>query len=139
VRKIITQAVAADGRLDRNDLSLVLEAKRRVIERSGLLEYVPTERHGASIAGLTRLRGWLAKRETSFREPERAAAMGLPAPRGLLLLDVQGCGKSLAARAITATFGLPLLRLEPGSLFRKYFGESEANMKRALDRKSTRL
>jgi hypothetical protein len=132
IRKVITQAIMDDGRLDREDFVAVLGAKRRVIQRSGLLEYIPVEPGGAAIAGLGRLKDWLGKRAPSFREPERARSLGLPPPRGILLLGVQGCGKSLSAKVISAAFGLPLLRMEPGSLYRKYFGESEANLKRAL-------
>lgn len=132
VRKIITQAVVEDGRLDRGDLTAVLEAKRRVIQRSGTLEYISVSEGAAQIAGLSRLKIWLERRRICFLDPARAASLGLEPPRGVLLLGMQGCGKSLSARAISSMFRLPLLRLDPGSLYRKYFGESEANMRRAL-------
>mgnify|MGYP003344482460 CR=1 FL=1 len=76
---------------------------------------------------------------------DEARAFGLPAPRGILLLGVQGCGKSLCAKAIAKEWGLPLIRLDPSRLYNKFFGESEKNLRRAtdtasaLDRKSTRL
>ena len=132
VRKIITQAVVDDGRLDQGDLATVLDAKRRIIERLGTLEFIPVESGSAQLAGLSKLKIWLEKRRMAFVEPARARVLGLPPPRGLLLTGVQGCGKSLAARSVSAAFGLPLLRLDPGSLYRKYFGESEANMRTAL-------
>jgi MoxR-like ATPase len=132
VRKIVTQSITSDGRLTRSDLSAVLEAKRRVIQRAGMLEYVSVDVGGAPVAGLSRLQTWLEKRRLAFTEPARARELGLPSPRGLLLTGVQGCGKSLAARVISAKFGLPLLRMDPGTLYRKYFGESEANMRSAL-------
>jgi len=132
VRKIVTQAVVQDGRLDQDDLGAVLDAKRRIIERLGTLEFIPVSAGSAQLAGLAKLKTWLEKRRMAFAEPARARALGLPPPRGLLLTGVQGCGKSLAARSVSAAFNLPLLRLDPGSLYRKYFGESEANMRTAL-------
>lgn len=132
VRKIITRAVIEDGRLDRQDLTTVLDAKRRIIERSGLLQYFPHERRMNDIAGLASLKAWLQRRRLAFAEPARAKAFGLTPPKGLLLLGVQGCGKSLCAKAVAAEWRLPLIRFDPGNLFQKYFGESERNLRRAL-------
>ena len=132
VEKLITRAVIEDGRLDRGDLPKVLDAKRRIVERSGLLEYFPHDHRMADVAGLTTLKGWLRKRRSSFAEPARAKAFGLTPPKGLLLLGVQGCGKSLCAKAVAAEWSLPLVRLDPGNLYQKYFGESERNLRRAI-------
>jgi len=132
VEKIITQAVIEDGRLDRCDLDTVLEAKRRIIERSGLLQYFPHSHSMEDIAGLGQLKAWLRRRHEAFTDQERARAFGLTPPKGLLLLGVQGCGKSLCAKAIASEWRLPLIRLDPGNLFQKYFGESERNLRRAI-------
>ena len=132
VQKIITQAVVEDGKLGPGDLSRVLDAKRRIVERSGVLEYFPHDHPMEDVAGLAQLKDWLRKRKTAFTHPERAKEFGLSAPRGLLLLGVQGCGKSLCAKAIAAEWGLPLLRLDPSNLYQKFFGESEKNLKRAI-------
>lgn len=132
VRKVVTQALVEDGRLDRSDILSILDAKKRVVERVGVLEYIPVDPGGATLAGLNRLKRWLDKRRLAFTEPAKAKKAGLPAPRGLLLTGVQGCGKSLSAKALSASFRLPLVRLDPGSLYRKYFGESEQNLRRAL-------
>ncbi len=132
VEKIISRAVIEDGRLDRSDLDTVLQAKRRIIERSGLLEYFPHTERMNDIGGLTHLKGWLRKRYGAFADPERARRYGLSAPRGLLLLGVQGCGKSLTSKAIAAEWRLPLIRLDPGNLYEKFFGESERNLRRAI-------
>ncbi len=132
VRKIITKAVIEDGRLDRADLETVLATKRRIIERSGLLEYFPHDHRMKDIAGLANLKEWLRRRRMAFSEPERARDFGLTPPKGLLLLGVQGCGKSLCAKAVAAEWRLPLIRLDPGNLFQKYFGESERNLRRAI-------
>ena len=132
VRKIVTQCIVEQGCLDRKSIVAVIDAKRRTIQRTGLLEYIPTPREEAEIAGLGRLRSWLDKRRRAFRDPEGARAMGLSPPRGLLLTGVQGCGKSLCARAIASSWQLPLVRLDPSSLYRRYFGESEQNLHRAI-------
>jgi hypothetical protein len=132
VRKIITQAIVEDGCLDRKDLGAVLVAKRAAVERTGALEYIPVEAQAAEVAGLTRLRDWLDKRRRAFRDPDGARARGLTPPRGLLLTGVQGCGKSLCARAIAASWRLPLVRLDPSALYRKFFGETEQNLRRAI-------
>ncbi len=132
VQKIITKAVIEDGRLHRGDLALVLQAKRRIIERSGVLEYFPHDHEMGAVAGLEKLKAWLKTRHRAFRDPAAAKSFGLTPPKGLLLIGVQGCGKSLCAKAVAAEWKLPLLRLDPSNLYQKYFGESERNLKRAI-------
>ncbi|MEM9195169.1 MAG: AAA family ATPase [Myxococcota bacterium] len=132
VKKVISKAVIEDGRLTRSDLAGVLEAKKRVIQRSGVLDYYPAEDTLADIAGLRELKGWLRKRKAAFRNPEKAKEFGLSAPKGLLLLGVQGCGKSLCAKAVASEWQLPLIRLDPSTLYNKYYGESEKNLRRAI-------
>ena len=132
VRKIITQAVLQDGKLSRKDLEQVMLAKRRIIERSGVLEYFPHSGDLDEIAGLTALKNWLRKRHNAFAEPKEAKEFGLTPPKGLMLIGVQGCGKSLCAKAVAAEWKLPLIRLDPSSLYQKYFGESERNLRRAV-------
>lgn len=133
IRKLLTRAIVDDGRLDASDLALVREHKKSVIERSGLLEFIPVDTGSAPVAGLSRLRAWLERRRVAFTAPAQAKSLGLPMPKGLLLVGVQGCGKSLSARATSSIFRLPLLRLDPAMLFRKYFGESEQNFRKALE------
>lgn len=130
--KAITRAIVEDGRLDEEDLRHVVAAKRELVERQGLLEFHPAEEKLAEVADLAALKDWLAKREVLFRDPERAERFGLPFPRGILLLGVPGCGKSLCAKAVANGWGLPLLRLDPSSLYNKYLGESERNFRRAI-------
>ncbi len=131
--KVLTRAVVEDGCLDADDLAHALEAKRRVIEEDGLLEYYPVEAGLAQVADLVAFKGWLAARTAVVRDPARARAAGLPFPRGVLLLGVPGCGKSLSAKAVAAEWALPLLRLDPSNLYNKYIGESERNFKRAME------
>lgn len=132
VQKIITQAVVEDGVLGREDIAGVLRAKRQIIERSGVLEYFPHEHVMGDVAGLTHLKDWLRKRSAAFEDPRRAREYGLSPPKGLLLIGVQGCGKSLCAKAVAAEWKLPLIRLDPSNLYNRYVGESEKNLKRAI-------
>lgn len=131
--KVLTKAIVEDGRLGPDDIREVVEAKREIVEREGLLEYYPVEESLEEIAGLTNLKKWLAEREAVITEPERAEEFGLPFPRGILLLGVPGCGKSLCAKATATEWGLPLLKLDPSNLYNKYLGESERNFKRAVE------
>jgi len=124
------KAIAHDGKLSKDDVKLVLEEKRQVIRKSGLLEYYPTDEKLANVGGLDALKTWLVRRGAAFSEAARR--FGLPEPKGLLLLGVQGCGKSLTAKAIAAQWTLPLLRLDMGRIFSGLVGSSEENLRRAI-------
>ncbi len=132
VRKVITQAIVRDGTLDPSDLDFISSRKREIVEQSGVLEYFPTAADLGDIAGLTQLKRWLAARAPVFHAPEAARDFGLSPPRGLLLLGVQGCGKSLCAKAVANAWSLPLLRLDTARIYSKYFGETERNLHRAM-------
>ena len=129
--KVLTKAMIEDSQLGPDDLQRVLDSKREIVEREGLLEYYPLEESLTDVAGLAGLKTWLAKRRAMIREPERAAAFGLSFPKGILLLGIQGCGKSLCAKAVASDWGLPLLRMDPATLYNKYIGETEKNFRRA--------
>ncbi|MEM9692481.1 MAG: AAA family ATPase, partial [Myxococcota bacterium] len=113
VKKVFTQAIVENWRLDRAVVDRVLEAKQQVIQRSGVLELTPVERTLSDVAGLENLKEWLGRRRVMFAAPGQARQFGLSSPRGMLLLGVPGCGKSLCARAVASEFGLPLVRLDP--------------------------
>ncbi|MFV1987770.1 MAG: AAA family ATPase [Gemmatimonadota bacterium] len=130
--KILTKAMVEDGRLSPDDIAIVVEAKRHVVEREGLLEYYPLEETMDEVADLVNLKGWLRKRQVIVSTPERAAEFGLEFPKGVLLLGVPGCGKSLCAKAVAMEWRLPLLKLDPSNLYNKFIGESEKNFKRAI-------
>ncbi len=130
--KLLTRAIIEDGRLGVDDVGRVVEAKRDLVERDGLLEYCPTVESLDDIAGLARLKGWLGKRRMFIDDPQRAAQFGLEFPRGVLLVGVPGCGKSLCAKAVAAAWALPLVRLDPGVLYNKYIGETERNLRKVL-------
>jgi len=124
------KAIASDQKLSGEDVALILDEKRQVIRKSGLLEYYPSEEELANVGGLEYLKTWLLRRSNAFGEAARR--FGLPEPKGLLLLGVQGCGKSLTAKAIASTWRLPLLRLDMGRIFSGLVGSSEENLRRAI-------
>ncbi len=131
--KALTRAVVEDGTLNLDDIARVAESKKSLVEQDGLLEYTPVEASMAQVADLVAFKTWLSSRTAVVRNPARARDAGLPFPRGVLLLGVPGCGKSLAAKAVAAEWTLPLLRLDPSGLYNKYIGESEKNFRRAMD------
>jgi SpoVK/Ycf46/Vps4 family AAA+-type ATPase len=130
--KVVTKLIMEDGALRGSDVKRVAAAKRQVVEQDGLLEYWPAEESLGEVAGLAGFKAWLAKRRAVVHDPQRAAQFGLGFPRGVLLLGVPGCGKSLCAKAVASEWGLPLLKLDPANLYDKYIGDSEKNFKRAM-------
>jgi hypothetical protein len=130
--KIVTRQIIEDGALRARDIEGVIDAKRQAVQQDGLLEYYPAEAPLSGVAGMRGLKQWLARRRTVIADPQRAASMGLEFPKGVLLLGVPGCGKSLCAKAIACEWGLPLLKLDPANLYDKYVGDSEKNFKRAM-------
>jgi hypothetical protein len=125
-----TAAMLNDRVLDARDLPTILAEKQLIIRKSGILDYTPPEDGMEALGGLENLKDWLRKRRRSFSAEARA--FGLPQPKGLLLTGVQGCGKSLSAKAIAQDWQLPLLRMDIGKIFGGLVGSSEENMRRAL-------
>lgn len=108
----------------------VFAEKQQVIRKSGLLEYCSPEEDFNHVGGLGALKGWLLKRAVAFTD--QARDFGLPAPKGILLIGVQGCGKSLCAKAVASLWQLPLLRFDMGRMFGSYVGSSEENVRKAI-------
>lgn len=117
------------------DVDLVVSEKQQLIRKSGVLEYFQSNEHVEDIGGLEVLKAWLRNRALAFTE--KARKFGLPSPRGILLLGVQGCGKSLTAKAVAHLWRLPLLRLDVGRIFAGLVGSSEENMRRAIQMAET--
>lgn len=130
-RRLVTSCLLDDGALDAADLPHALTAKMEELRESSVLELQGLDREGAPLGGLSRLREWMHRFQAGYSE--RARQLGLRPPRGVLLVGVQGCGKSLAAKAIAREWGVPLARLDPSRLFDKYIGESERNLRDALE------
>jgi ATP-dependent 26S proteasome regulatory subunit len=114
----------------RFDVEVVLEEKKQIIRKSGLLEYYQPEAALKDVGGLDLLKEWLTTRQNSFTDA--AKEFGIPAPKGILLLGVQGCGKSLVAKAVAANWNLPLLKLDVGRIFGSLVGQSEENIRKAI-------
>jgi SpoVK/Ycf46/Vps4 family AAA+-type ATPase len=114
----------------RFDLDVVLEEKKQIIRKSGILEYYAPDAQIRDVGGLEVLKEWLDKRAESFTD--KARDFGIPAPKGILLLGVQGCGKSLVAKAVAAQWNLPLLKLDVGRIFGSLVGQSEENIRSAI-------
>ncbi|MCC6493424.1 MAG: AAA family ATPase [Pirellulales bacterium] len=127
---VFAKTLVTDGKLTADDVGIVFSEKQQIIRKSGLLEYYSASESFQEVAGLDNLKQWLRKRSIAFSD--RAKQFGLPAPRGVLLLGVQGCGKSLCAKAASALWKLPLLRFDVGRMFSSLVGSSEENIRRAL-------
>ena len=124
------RSMVDDGRLTDDDIALVQEEKRQIVQKSGVLEVVRSTVGLDDIGGLENLKTWLRKRNGSWLE--EAAAYGLPAPKGVLVTGVPGCGKSMTAKAMASAWSLPLVRLDIGRVFGGLVGASEQNMRTAL-------
>ncbi len=129
-RRLAFKAINDDGVISESDIPSVMAAKFELLGRDSPLAFEYETAKFAEIGGMKRLRNWLEMRKNFFLE---GAPPGLDPPRGILLLGVQGCGKSLAAKAAAGVFGVPLLRLDFGVLYNKYYGETERNLRRALE------
>jgi SpoVK/Ycf46/Vps4 family AAA+-type ATPase len=129
-RRILTQAILENSRFDLGTLDRIREAKNNLIKDQGVLEFLEPPAGLDAVGGLARLKAWLAKRRGALT-PE-AARFGLEPPKGILVMGVQGCGKSLCAKAVAREWNMQLLKFDCSSLFEKYIGESEKNLRRSL-------
>lgn len=133
-RKIARSLIENDGAITVEDIDQLNKAKFKLLDKEGLLHYEYQTARFAEVAGLSKLKAWLKPRQEYFNQLTQGDQNGksLDPPRGLLLLGVQGSGKSLAAKAIAGLFKQPLLRLDFGALFNKYIGETEKNLRECL-------
>ena len=132
-KKVLSQVIIEDNGLSAASVERISEVKRQRLSRSASFEFTPTPKDVTEIAGLEKLQSWLEKRSLAFKSPEQAKNFGLTPPKGLLLLGVQGCGKSLSAKAIASSWKLPLLRFDPGNIYRPYLGQTEDNLRKAME------
>ena len=130
-RQVITQCIVEDGVLSADDVQTILTRKVQAIKDGGLLEYYPLEDNRFELGGFVNLKSWLERAKVGFTA--EAKALNLTPPRGIMLVGVPGCGKSLAAKAIAREWQLPLLKLDAGRLFDKFIGESEKNFRKAIE------
>lgn len=130
IRRVLSRAIATHGQLSAEDVELILEEKRQSIRQTQILDFYPARENISDIGGLDNLKDWLLRRGGAFSE--KARQYGLPHPRGLLLVGIQGTGKSLTAKAIAHHWHLPLLRLDVGRLFAGLVGESESRTRQMI-------
>jgi len=127
-RRIIRSVIYDDGAINNGDLDRVTRGRYRLLETNGALSCEFDTTDFADVGGLKKLKRWIELRHTAFLEPDAT----IDPPRGILLVGVQGGGKSLAAKAVAGMWSLPLLRLDFGTLYNKFFGETERNLREAL-------
>ncbi|MFP5502100.1 MAG: AAA family ATPase [Candidatus Sericytochromatia bacterium] len=130
IANALAKTMVLHRQLDDRAIDVMVAEKHQIVRKTGVLEYVDQPEAIAHVGGLDRLKGWLGKRGGAFGS--RARDFGLPEPRGLLLVGVQGCGKSLVAKCVASQWHLPLLRLDVGRLMSSLVGESEENVRRTL-------
>lgn len=129
--KVYRKAQVSSGKLTEEEVAIVLSEKKQLIRRNGILEFMEEDETIDSVGGLDELKHWLKQRSNAFTE--RAREYGLPQPKGMLILGVPGCGKSLIAKTTSRLWGLPLLRLDMGRVYDgSMVGRSEANLRNAL-------
>lgn len=128
--RLARNAIYVDGAITRSDLPQVMQAKYELLNRGGALQFEYDTASFGDVGGLSKLKAWLTQRRPAFRREQSAAHLDIP--KGILLLGVQGCGKSLAAKATAAVLGVPLLRLDFAAIYDKYHGETERKLRESL-------
>ena len=129
-KRLARKAIYDDGVISESDLPRVNKAKYKLLDMDGLVSFEYETSNFAEVGGLKNLKRWLKNREAAFSHENKNRA--IDKPKGIMLLGVQGCGKSLAAKAAAGAWGLPLLRLDFAILYNKFFGETELNLRKAL-------
>src|SRR5210317_52766 len=131
IRRVLSKIIATYKTIDQNSISVLLSEKKQIISQTEILEYCSVSEKLTNLGGLNNLKDWLKKRKTAFSI--QALNYGLPTPRGLLLIGIQGTGKSLTAKAIANDWQLPLLKLDVGKLFGGIVGESESRLRQMIE------
>ena len=131
IRRVLSKIIATYKTIDDNSIAVLLSEKKQIISQTEILEYASVNEKITNLGGLDNLKSWLKKRKTAFSL--QASKYGLPTPRGLLLVGIQGTGKSLAAKAIATDWQLPLLKLDVGKLFGGIVGESESRLRQMIN------
>ena len=132
IEQILNLAYQESGEIDEKDKELILKEKEQNVRKSGMLEIVNVKESFKEIGGLENMKQYLEKKAVVFNRLSEAREFGIDLPRGLLIIGMPGCGKSLTAKVTSKMFGAPLLRLDVGKLMGRYVGESEDNLRRAI-------
>ncbi len=128
--RAVSQALVARYALCPETVTDILDAKRAMLKRTGMLDFIDTSETMAGIGGLENLKNWLALRRGAWEE--KAREFGLEPPKGVIILGVQGCGKSLCARAVAGEWKLPLVKFDTAAIFDKYIGETEKRVRQVF-------
>ncbi len=128
----ILQFCVQDGEIDDGDINTIIDQKKQLIRKGGVLDFVKPEEKEDDIGGLDGLKGWLKRKKGIFDQMEKAREFKVDIPKGVLLFGMPGCGKSLTAKVIAKHFEMPLLRLDMGMIMGPYVGQSEENMRKAI-------
>ena len=131
IRRVLSKIIATYKTIDKDSITVLLSEKKQIISQTEILEYSSVNEQITNLGGLENLKDWLKKRKTAFGL--QAFNYGLPTPRGLLLIGIQGTGKSLTAKAIANDWQLPLLKLDVGKLFGGIVGESESRLRQMIN------
>ncbi|MBP3922631.1 MAG: AAA family ATPase [Ruminiclostridium sp.] len=132
IKQILNLAYQDGGCIDKEDKLLILKEKEQFIKKAGMLEIVSFSETIDDIGGLENLKDWLHRKAKIFANLDKAIKFGVDVPKGIMIIGMPGCGKSLTAKATASLFEIPLVRLDVGRLLGKYVGESENNMRKAL-------
>lgn len=133
IQNIMQLILSQNEELTKSQINLVFEQKQQMIKKAGILEMISPKESLDDIGGLENLKDWLRQKEKVLSDMEGAKAFGVDMPKGVLIAGIPGCGKSITAKAAAKLFNIPLLRLDMGRLLGKYVGESEANMRKAIE------
>lgn len=132
VKQVLDQSYCRGGSISKTDIEYIFEEKKQMVLKSGLLEIVAHGEKIQDVGGLPELKKWIQRKSLVFKKLDKALKAGVSMPKGVLILGLPGCGKSLTAKATASAFGVPLARLDVGRLLGKYVGESEGKMRKAF-------
>lgn len=132
IENLLASSLATHGEFCEQNLSLILEQKRQMMLKSNILEMIPVKENPEDIGGLNQMKTWLQQKAMVFQQIKKAKEYGVKMPKGVLIVGVPGCGKSLTAKVTAKMFDVPLLRLDIGKIMGKYLGESESNLREAI-------
>lgn len=132
IKNILNYCLVKDGDINENQIPIIVNQKRQLIKKDSVLELVNFDENIESVGGMNSLKSWLKNKQIIFEKLEEARNYGVDVPKGILLFGMPGCGKSLTAKAISSSFGMPLLRLDMGLILGPYVGQSEENIRKAI-------
>ena len=132
IDRMLDMAMSSNGSLSAEDTEMILQQKKAMVKKSGLLELIDTPASLEDIGGLDALKDYLRNKSKVITDLPKAQEFGVSIPKGVFIVGMPGCGKSLCAKASAALFNTPLLKLDMGSMMGKYVGESEGNLRKAI-------